>query len=180
VIEGCCRKPFAGEPILAVAQIRVLRCQEEAPSNQLGDVRALTDLDPPSLRDRQERVQEVRFERCRLTSQRRGDERRIPFAVNEEERRSPDPWQRLAGALDEWSHVDRLRFRGLRLRLRRFGLRLVLLALDEWSHVDRRPRLRLRGLRLWLGRGLRLRGRLWLFQCVMCHSGLLRLTPECA
>jgi hypothetical protein len=133
-------------------------------------MRALPDLDPPSLRDRQERVQEVRFERCCLTSQRGGDERRIPFAVNEEERRSPDPWQRLAGALDEWSHVDRrprlrLRLRGLRLwlRRRRFGLRLVLLALDEWSHVDRRPRLRLRRLRLWLGRGLRLRGRLWLF-----------------
>jgi hypothetical protein len=161
VIQGRGRKPFADEPIFAVAQVRVLRCQEEASSNQLGDVPALSNLDPPSLRDREERVQEVRLERCRLTSQRRGDERRIAFAVNEEERRSLYPRQRLAG-LDEWSHVDRLRLRGLRLRFRRFGFRLVLLAHDEQRHVDRRPRLRLRRLRLWLGRGLGLRGRLWL------------------
>jgi hypothetical protein len=93
VIEGCRRKPLVGEAIFAFAQVRVHRCQEEASSDQLGDVRALSDLDPPSLRDRKERVQEVRLERRRLTSQGRGDERRIPFAVNEEERRSPDPRQ---------------------------------------------------------------------------------------
>jgi hypothetical protein len=170
VIESGGRTPFVGEPFFAVDQVRVLGCQEEASFNQLCDVRALLDLDPRSLRDREERVQDVHSERRRVTRQRRRNERRIPFAVNEEERRSPNPRQRLAGSLGEPSHVDRL-FRSRRLRLRRrfrLGLLFDLPASDERCHVDVRP------LRLWLWRRLwrrlRLRRRLWLFQYSMCHA----------
>jgi hypothetical protein len=134
VVNGSRRVPRVGrEALVSGTQFVVLVRQQQAALDQVGNLGVVLDLDPPSLRNREERSQAVLVERSGLAGQGGGDERWIPFAVGEEVCGSPDPRQRLVCGSDELSHVDRLIrprfglrlwFRGLRLG-RRLRLRLL-------------------------------------------------------
>jgi hypothetical protein len=87
-----------GQQLVAAAQLfvrLVVAVDEQQPAaGELTNATRVLGLDPPGLRDSEEQAQVVELEQARLACQRRGDERRVAFAVDEEKRRSARVRQR--------------------------------------------------------------------------------------
>jgi hypothetical protein len=158
------KPPGGGEDIVAPDELFVLVGDQKAAPAQLANRRCVLELDPFLLRNREQGGQRAAVQRRSLSGQCRGDERRIAFAVDEEERRSSNARQWL---------------------VRRRGFRAFGLHAHELRRDRRRPGLGI-GLRrpwlvrLWQWRRHWLRRRLRLFFRAERHGDTPSLDSDAA
>jgi hypothetical protein len=84
------------EDLVSPAELPVLFADQEAAGTEVANGSRVLPIDPLALRDGEQRRERLALDRPSLARQRRSGERRIPFAVDEEERRSANARQRLA------------------------------------------------------------------------------------